>query len=156
LDPNATEAGFYPGLSCSNIYAMKKTLLALVVSLCLTFAASAADFSGKWVRDPSAPAPAAGGGRRGGGGRGGAYTFKVDGTTLTGSVAGGGRNGATETPIADGKVTGDTFTFSVTRNGRGGTPTKTVYTGKVISGDKLEITSDNGNGPVVIPLVKAP
>ncbi len=134
---------------------MKKTLLALVAVLCFTFAASAADFSGKWTRDPAA-APAGGGGGRGGGG-GGTYEFKVAGATLTGSITQAGRGGGepTVTPIADGKVTGDTFTFSITRNGRDGTPMKIEYTGKV-AGDKLEITSDNGRGPMTVTLVKAP
>jgi hypothetical protein len=86
------------------------------------------------------------------------YTFAVTGSTLTGTITGGGRNGPTETPIAEGKITGDTFTFSVSRTGQDGTAMKTVYTGKVVSGDKLEITFDNGRGggPTTIPLVKAP
>jgi hypothetical protein len=81
------------------------------------------------------------------------YTFKVDGSNLTGSVSGFG--GGADTPIADGKVTGDTFTFSVTRNGRDGTPTKTVYNGKVV-GDKLELTFEfAGRGPTTMTLKKA-
>jgi len=139
---------------------MKTTLLALVAILSLAFAASAADFSGKWVRDPSAPA-AGGGGRGGGRGGGGMqiYEFKVSGDTLTGSVSRAGRGGGEPTvaPIADGKVTGDTFTFSVMQNGRGGAaPAKVVYTGKVDSADKLEITTDRNGTPVTTPLVKAP
>jgi hypothetical protein len=135
---------------------MKKTLLAFVAILCFTFLAAAADFSGKWMRDPAA-APAGGGG---GGGRGGGatYEFKVSGSTLTGSVTRAGRGGGdpTVTPIADGKVTGDTFTFSVMQPGRGGAdPTKVVYTGKVVAADKLEITADMGRGPTTTPLVPA-
>ncbi len=136
---------------------MKKTLLALVATLCFTFMASAADFSGKYVTDPSA-APAGGGG---GGGRGGGmqtYEFKVSGGTLTGSITRAGRGGGEPvvTPIADGKVTGDTFTFSIMQAGRGGgEPTKVEYTGKVV-GDKLEITTDRGRGPMTTTLVKAP
>jgi hypothetical protein len=135
---------------------MKKTLLALVAILSFTFMASAADFSGKWVRDPNA-APAGGGG--GGRGGGATYEFKVSGTTLTGSVTRAGRGGGDPvvTPIADGKVTGDTFTFSIMQQGRGGgDPTKVVYTGKVVAADKLEITADMGRGPTTTPLVKAP
>src|SRR6202789_1793725 len=108
---------------------MKKTLLALVAVLCFTFTASAADISGKWVRDPAA-GPAGGGGGRGGGGT---YEFKVSGDTLTGTVTTAGRGGGDPTvlTIADGKVTGDSFTFSITRPGRGGgDPTKVVYNGK--------------------------
>jgi opacity protein-like surface antigen len=135
---------------------MKKTLLALVAVLSFTFMASAADFSGKYITDPAA-APAGGGGGRGGGG-GGTYEFKVSGSTLTGSITRAGRGGGdpTVTPITDGKVTGDTFTFSIMQAGRGGgDPMKVDYTGKVV-GDKLEITTDRGRGPMTTTLVKAP
>jgi hypothetical protein len=135
---------------------MKKTLLALVAVLSFTFMASAADFSGKYITDPAA-APAGGGGGRGGGG-GGTYEFKVSGGTLTGSITRAGRGGGdpTVTPITDGKVTGDTFTFSIMQAGRGGgDPMKVDYTGKVV-GDKLEITTDRGRGPMTTTLVKAP
>jgi opacity protein-like surface antigen len=135
---------------------MKKTLLALVAILCFTFAASAADFSGKYMPDPSA-APAGGGGGRGRGGGMATYEFKVSGSTLTGSITRMGRGGdPMVTPIADGKITGDTFTFSIMQAGRGGgDPMKVEYTGKVV-GDKLEITTDRGNGPMTTTLVKSP
>lgn len=129
----------------------------MVAILCLTFAASAADISGKWVTDTSA-APAAGG-PGGGGGRGmggGTYEFKVSGSTLTGSITRQGRNGGepTVTPIADGKISGDTFSFSVTNN-FGGNEMKIDYTGKV-TGDKLEISFDmGGRGTRTITLMKA-
>jgi opacity protein-like surface antigen len=138
---------------------MKTTLLALVAILCLTFAASAADISGKWVTDTSAaPAgapPAGGGGGRGMGG-GQTYEFKVAGSKLTGSITRPGRGGGdpTVTQIADGKVSGDTFSFSVTMS-MGGNDMTTAYTGKVV-GDKLEITFDmGGRGPRTITLKKA-
>jgi len=135
---------------------MKKTLLALVAVLALTFTASAADISGKWVTDPAAAQAGGGGGR----GRGGAatYEFKVSGDTLTGSVTQAGRGGAEPTAIqiADGKVTGDTFTFSITRPGfNGGDPMKVTYNGKV-NGDKLELSFETGRGPRTTTLVKAP
>ena len=136
---------------------MKKTLLALVAVLCFTFVASAADISGKWVRDPAA-APAGGGGGGRGGGGGGTYEFKVAGDTLNGTVTTAGRGGGDPTVVtlADGKVTGDTFTFSITRPGRGGgDPTKVVYNGKV-SGDKITLSFDMGRGAMETVLVKAP
>ncbi len=119
---------------------MKKTLLALVAILCLTFAAQAADISGKWVVDTSG-AQAQGGGR----GMGAAtYEFKVSGDALTGSVSRAGRGGGDPvvTPIADGKITGDTFSFSTTQS-FGGNEFKSTYTGKV-NGDKIELTVDFG------------
>jgi hypothetical protein len=134
---------------------MKKTLLALVAILCFTFAASAADFSGKWVNDPAAAAAGGGGGRGGGGAT---WEFKVAGTALTGSRTQAGRGGGDPvvTPIADGKVTGDDFTFSIMQAGRGGgDPVKVVYTGKV-AGDKLMLNFDMGRGPQSATLVKAP
>ncbi len=137
---------------------MKTTLLALVAILCLTFAASAADISGKWVMDTSAAPAAGGGGRPGGGMGGGTYEFKVSGSTLTGSITRLGRGGGdpTVTPIADGKITGDTFSFGVTMT-MGGNEMKTAYTGKVV-GDKLEITFDMGGrgNPRTVTLMKAP
>jgi hypothetical protein len=120
---------------------MKKSLLALVAILCLTFAAQAADISGKWVVDTSG-AQAQGGGGRGMGG--GTYEFKVSGDTLTGSVTRAGRGGGdpVATPIADGKITGDTFSFTTTQS-FGGNEFKSAYTGKV-NGDKIELTVDFG------------
>lgn len=133
---------------------MKKTLLALAAVLCFTFMASAADISGKWVRDPAAAAAGGGGGRGGGG----TYEFKVSGSTLTGTLTTPGRQGGDPTvaTIADGKVDGDSFTFSITRPGRnGGDPTKVVYNGKV-QGDKLVLSFDMGRGAQEQTLVKAP
>jgi hypothetical protein len=135
---------------------MKRTLLALAAVIAFCFTASAADFSGKWVRDPAA-APAGGGGGRGGGG-GGTFEFKVSGSTLTGSQTAAGRGGGDPvvTPITDGKVNGDTFSFSMMQAGRGGgDPMKVDYTGKV-DGDKLQITVDRGRGPMTTAYVKAP
>jgi hypothetical protein len=150
---------------------MKTTLLSLVAMLCLTFAASAADISGKWVVDASAApaggpgggpggaAPGAGGpGGPGGGGRGmggGTYEFKVSGSKLTGTVTQPGRGGGdpTVTKISDGKISGDTFSFSITRT-FGDNEMKIDYTGKV-AGDKLELTSDMGRGPRTMTLKKA-
>jgi len=122
---------------------MKTTLLALAAILCLTFVASAADISGKWVTDTSA-APAAAPGGRGGGMGAGTYEFKVSGDKLTGSLTRAGRGGGdpTTTEFTDGKVTGDTFTFTITQSFNGN-EFKTVYTGKVV-GDKLELTFDMG------------
>src|SRR5579864_7274977 len=131
---------------------MKKTLLALVAILCFTFAASAADISGKWIPDPAAAAA----GGRGGGGQ--TWEFKVAGTTLTGSRTQPGRGGGDPTviTIADGKVNGDDITFSIMQPGRGGAdPTKVVYTGKV-AGDKITLSFDMGRGAQSTTLVKAP
>jgi hypothetical protein len=135
---------------------MKKTLLALVAVLAFTFTASAADISGKWVREPAAT-PGGGGGGRGGGMQ--TWEFKVAGNALTGSRTSAGRNGGEPTVITieEGKMAGDSFTFAIMQPGRGGgDPTKVVYTGKVV-GDKLELTFEMGQrGPQTQTLVKAP
>lgn len=138
---------------------MKKSLLALLAILCLTFAAQAADISGKWVVDTSAT-PAAqngGGGRRGGGMGAGTYEFKVAGDALTGSITRQGRNGGdpVATPIADGKITGDNFSFTTTQSFNGN-EFKSSYTGKV-NGDKIELTVDFGGrgNPRAMTLKKA-
>ncbi len=124
---------------------MKKSLLALVAILCLTFAAQAADISGKWTVDTSAaPAGQGGGGGRGRGMAGGTYEFKVSGDTLTGSITTPGFQGGEPqvAQIADGKISGDTFSFTATRSFNGN-EFKSSYTGKVV-GDKIELTVDFG------------
>jgi hypothetical protein len=79
------------------------------------------------------------------------YTFKTTGMTVEGSTT--GRGG--DTPIEAGKIDGDTLTFTVTRPGRGGgDPTKVVYTGK-IKGDTIELSYDQGRGPMTVTLKKA-
>jgi hypothetical protein len=135
---------------------MKKTLLALLAVLCLTFAVQAADIGGKWVVDTSAaPAAQAGGGRRGGMMRNATYEFKVAGDALTGTITRQGRNGdPVATPIADGKISGDTFSFTTTQS-FGGNEFKSSYNGKV-TGDKIELTVDFGGrgNPTTLTLKK--
>ncbi len=74
------------------------------------------------------------------------YTFKVDGETLTGSLA--TPNG--ELPISDGKVKGDEFSFSLTF-GDNAIPMH----GKV-AGDTLRITSPGPNGDMELVLTRVP
>lgn len=112
---------------------MRTTLLASLALLCITFVASAADATGKWVAEVP--------------GRGGTpqtvtFNLKAAGSALTGTVT----TQAGETPIADGKVDGDNISFTQTIQGRGG-EVKQNYTGKV-SADAIEFSRDNGRGPV--------
>jgi hypothetical protein len=101
----------------------------LAVLLIAAVAAVAADISGKWA----AQVPG-----RDGGTRAVAFTFKVDGDKLTGSMSDpqGG-----EIAIADGKVSGDTVSFSVTTE-RG----KRTYTG-TISGSEIKFKREGGQNP---------
>jgi hypothetical protein len=91
----------------------------------LTLTAMAADVSGKWT----AQVPG-----RGGQTREATFNFKVDGSTLTGTVS--GRGG--DMPIADGKIDGDTISFTQTLEFNGNT-VKFSYKGTV-SGDEIKFT----------------
>ena len=109
--------------------------------LCITFAASAADLSGKWTGEVT-------------GGRGPQpfnLELKQTGNNLTGAIT-GGRGG--DIMITDGKVDGDTITFSTSAPGRdGGPPTVNMYTGKV-KGDSIDFTREGGRGPVMFTVKK--
>jgi hypothetical protein len=91
----------------------------------LTLTAMAADVGGKWT----AQVPG-----RGGQTREATFNFKVDGSTLTGTVS--GRGG--DMPIADGKIDGDTISFTQTLEFNGNT-VKFSYKGTV-SGDEIKFT----------------
>ena len=119
---------------------MKTTLLAMLALLCFTFAASAADVTGKWTGEIT-------------GGRGPQpfnLELKQAGTALTGAVT-GGRGG--DLMITDGKVDGDTVTFSTSAAGRDGTPQVLKYTGKV-NGTSIDFTREGGRGPVMFTVKK--
>lgn len=102
--------------------------------LSITFAASAADVTGKWSGEITTQR--------------GPQTINIElkqaGAALSGAVT-GGRGG--DIAISDGKVDGDTITFSTTAPGRDGTPNVQKYTGKV-SGDTIAFTREGGRGPV--------
>jgi hypothetical protein len=110
----------------------KKLLFVTTILLVVTFAAFAADVSGKWTYQQP--------GRGGGDPVPVTITLKADGAKLTGSVPGFGRGGAAGTPseIANGKVTGDSIYFEVKRAGRDGAETVTKYEG-TLSGDDLKL-----------------
>ena len=112
---------------------MKYRIVFLTVSLALACAtlAYAADISGKWT----AQVPG-----RGGQTREQTFTFKVEGTKVTGTVSGG----QADNPISDGKVTGNEVTFSVTAN-FGGNTVKSLYKG-TIAGDEIKFTRTREGG----------
>jgi hypothetical protein len=113
---------------------MKRTLYACVAALLLGMVSlvCAADATGKWVAELPG---------RGGNAMKTTFTFKVEGSTLTGSVS--GRNG--DTPIENGKIDGNTITFEVTRTFNGNTFT-TKYSGKVGEDNKLSLSWATPNG----------
>ncbi len=119
---------------------MKTTLLALLAFFCLTFAALAADVDGKWTAEVP--------------GRGGntmtmTFTFKADGSNLTGTVA----NQMGENPISNGKIDGDKISFDQTISFNGNERTF-KYTGTVKS-DSIELTREGGRGPQTFTAKKA-
>jgi hypothetical protein len=101
-------------------------LLIAVLSL-FAVAAIAADISGKWTSEQQ--------------GRDGTpmvttYTFKVSGTTLTGTIS--TQRGDQE--ISEGKIEGDAISFVVVRT-MGDREMKTTYKGKV-SGAEIRLTRE--------------
>ena len=97
--------------------------------LTLLFAALslAADLNGKWKADFTTPD---------GTQRSNTFTFKTDGSKLTGTVAGA----QDETEIKDGKVMGDDITFTADR------PFGTfTYKGKVAGNDEIKFSVSFGD-----------
>ena len=85
--------------------------------LVLSLVAAAADINGKWKAEFATPDGTA---------RVNTFVFKVEGATLTGTVAGT----QDETPIKNGKISGDDISFTAER------PFGTfTYTGKVSGGE---------------------
>lgn len=103
-----------------------------VLSCVLAVAAFAADVAGKWTAEVPG---------RGGNTMTNTFTFKVDGSTLTGTLA-GGRGG--EASITNGKVDGDNISFDVVREFNGNSMTM-HYTGK-ISGDEIKFKMEREGG----------
>lgn len=108
-----------------------KIRLALL-SCVLAVAAFAADVTGKWTAEVPG---------RGGNTMTNTFTFKADGSALTGTLA-GGRGG--DVSITNGKVDGDTITFDVVREMQGNSVTL-HYTGKV-SGDEIKFKMEREGG----------
>jgi hypothetical protein len=129
---------------------MTKKLLLVVAILCvLTFAAMAADVTGKWTYEQA--------GRQGGNPTVVTLNLTVDGSKLTGTMD-GGRGGPVE--ISDGHVDGNSITFNVKRSFNGN-DTVTPYKGIISNeGDtlKLEFTQRRGGGeptPVTVTAKRA-
>jgi hypothetical protein len=128
---------------------MKKLLFACA-ALLLTFAPmtalAATDFTGTWT------------GAMAGGGNGGfqlSFTFKQDGTTLTGTVQGPQGDPIT---ISNGKIDGDKISFTVVIQGG----TTITHEGTINpAGDEIKLTSKSdqggfGGGEMTLKRAKAP
>jgi hypothetical protein len=77
-------------------------LYCFLIAAVFTSLAFAADITGQWKADFTTPDGTA---------RTNTFTFKADGSKLTGTVAGG----QDETPIKDGKISGDDVSFTAER-----------------------------------------
>jgi hypothetical protein len=113
----------------------------MTILLISAFGLLAADVSGKWVAEQP--------GRNGGPPRQTTFTFKVDGSKLSGTVSAPGRGGQSmDAEISDGKVDGDSISFKVKRT-MGDQEIVQEYTGTV-SGDSinLKLNMNTPNGPM--------
>jgi hypothetical protein len=111
---------------------VRKSLGLTGLLLLFVAAAAAADISGKWTAQILAPS----GDRQ----LTTTFTFKVEGSTVTGMVH--GPQG--ELPISDGKIRGDSVTFNVLMN-IGPNRVKMLYDGK-INGDEIDFISKPEGG----------
>ncbi len=119
---------------------MKMKVLVLATMLFLVTApAFAAEVDGKWAGTVAGP----------GGDTPVAFTFKADGTKLTGSTT--GLDGA-EIQIADGKIDGNNITFKLTYD-FGGMPFELSYKG-VVSAEEIKLTADFAGMPFEFVLKK--
>lgn len=106
-------------------------LVGAIMLLALVASALAADVAGKWINEregQQGPVQTI-------------FNFKVEGTTLTGTVTARGA----DTEISEGKVDGDTISFVVVRKFND-MEMKTSYKGKV-TGDEIKFTVERQGGP---------
>lgn len=116
---------------------MKRSpLLAVLLLLCVTAVAFAADITGRWVGKISTP----------NGEFELVYTFQVQGETLTGSLT--TPNG--DLPISDGKVDGDNFSFSMSFNDN------TIPYQGTVKGDTMVLRSQWQQGEREFTLIRSP
>jgi hypothetical protein len=112
---------------------IKILLIGAAALLILLASAWAADVTGKWVSQMPG---------RDGGTSETTYNFKVDGTTLTGTMV----SPRGENEISEGKVNGDEISFVIVRKMQDGSEFKMLYKGKV-SGDEIKFTREFSGGP---------
>jgi hypothetical protein len=112
--------------------------LAVAVLVLLTAASAfAGDVTGRW--NASVPSPD-------GQAMELVFTFKVDGTTLTGTV----QSPMGDVPISEGKVEGEAISFSVD------TGSFVILHKGTVSGDTMKLTSEMGDQKFEITATRAP
>jgi hypothetical protein len=127
---------------------MKYCALAVGLLLIAAGMAFGADIDGTWTGTIQGP--------DGGQGFPISYTFKAEGTTLTGTMPGmPGPDGTPgkPNPIKDGKIDGNKISFTIVFD-MGGQEMKMEYKG-VLSGDTLKLSFDAMGTPMEFTLKKA-
>ena len=122
---------------------MKFLVLASMLMLALGMPAIAADIDGKWtgtVQGPAGDTPVS-------------FTFKSDGTKLTGSTP--NPLGGSDVAINEGKIDGKNITFKLSLDFGAGMPFDFDYKG-VVSPTDLKLTTEFFGMPIEINLKKAP
>ncbi len=123
-----------------------KRLLLICLALALTFSSASAmaamvtDLTGTWTGSMATPD---------GNSFDLTYTFKQDGTKLTGTVQGPGGEALT---ITNAKIDGDKFSFEISFNGM------TLHHEGVVTGDEIKLTSKSDGGdfpPMALTLKRA-
>jgi|WetSurMetagenome_2_1015567.scaffolds.fasta_scaffold466167_2 hypothetical protein len=108
---------------------MRFCALAAALVLVVSGLAFGADIDGKWTGSISGP--------DGGAGMSVNYTFKADGTTLTGTTTGPENS---QIPLKNGKIEGNNISFSIVID-MGGQEMKMDFKG-VLSGDQIKMSFD--------------
>jgi hypothetical protein len=104
---------------------MKVLIILVALCACTFSSASVSDISGTWKASTETP----------NGTFETTFTFKVDGTKLSGTTS---NQMLGELPFTDGKIDGDTITFLVSANFNGN-DVKMSYKGKV-AGEEIKLT----------------